>query len=748
MSAHPACIASSCSIVRRARRASCALSTFVLLGTAALGQGRVQIWGDTDLEFGLYGGPAVAFDASSSLVLLETENGSLATWGNIQGDHPVPPVVPAGRSVIDITAGYSFSAVVLDDGTIAATGSDDQGQLQVPPLPPGVQYTQVASGSYFALALRSDGNVVSWGEAQGTAPSLPPGLHYVQVDALHTVAAALRSDGAIVLWGGATAAQQAVPTPPPGKSFVRVAAGGAHALGLLSDGSVLAWGSNQHGQLDVPALPPGTRYLDVRAGSSNSIALRSDGQVMAWGLDNVGQSDVPPLPAGTKYVAIASDSSMGAAMRDDGDIVVWGITNHGAPDWTVSGVRPRQVALPSLTGLVLRNDGVLSRESLLANPQGLFMELFPQPPPGLVYTDIEGSGFSALAVRSDGALVTLGGPLQSPAFPPPGVSYTKASWGVGSGLFLVALRSDGKVDGWGDNSNGEIEVPDAPPGLSYVDVDAGNEFTAVLRSDGQIFLYGHLPNGLGSIPELPPGRRYVRISAEHFSISALRDDGQIVAWGWDFYGQNTVPPLPPGRYYVDVATSGSHTIARRSDGAAAAWGWNGMGQTDVPPLAPGQACSGVAAAWWVSAISTQPATSGSTSVYCAPGAPNSVSPGGAVLELAGNANHEFNNSLLAVRDVPPNNLGLYLYAPQQANVPFGNGVLCLGGGLQRIQPPAFSDASGRAVRFLDLQSEALSTGAGAIAPGSTWNFQYWYRDPAAPPAQFNLSSAIQVVIAP
>ena len=104
--------------------------------------------------------------------------------------------------------------------------------------------------------------------------------------------------------------------------------------------------------------------------------------------------------------------------------------------------------------------------------------------------------------------------------------------------------------------------------------------------------------------------------------------------------------------------------------------------------------------------------------------------------------------MLTVRDLPPNNLGLFLYAPQQASVPFGNGVLCLGGGLQRILPPAFSDGAGNAVRLLDLQSEALSTGAGAIAPGSTWNFQCWYRDPAAPPAQFNLSSAVQVAFAP
>jgi len=47
---------------------------------------------------------------------------------------------------------------------------------------------------------------------------------------------------------------------------------------------------------------------------------------------------------------------------------------------------------------------------------------------------------------------------------------------------------------------------------------------------------------------------------------------------------------------------------------------------------------------------------------------------------------------------------------------------------------------------LDFSAAPVASGAGALTVGSTWYFQYWYRDPAASGASFNLSDAASATI--
>ena len=61
----------------------------------------------------------------------------------------------------------------------------------------------------------------------------------------------------------------------------------------------------------------------------------------------------------------------------------------------------------------------------------------------------------------------------------------------------------------------------------------------------------------------------------------------------------------------------------------------------------------------------------------------------------------------------------------------------------RLFPPVFTDGSGNAARAIDLTAPPANAGPGQIAPGDTWNFQYWYRD-QNPFLTSNLSSALRV----
>lgn len=129
--------------------------------------------------------------------------------------------------------------------------------------------------------------------------------------------------------------------------------------------------------------------------------------------------------------------------------------------------------------------------------------------------------------------------------------------------------------------------------------------------------------------------------------------------------------------------------------------------------------------------------------YCV-GAPNSVGPG-ARIALVGLPSVSLNSMTLLCSQLPPSSSGRFFYGPNQIQVPFGNGYRCVGGATYRL-PVTLSGPTGTAARSLDLQNPM--PGAPTLLPGSTWNFQYWYRNVAAGGAGFNLSDGLAVRFCP
>jgi hypothetical protein len=126
--------------------------------------------------------------------------------------------------------------------------------------------------------------------------------------------------------------------------------------------------------------------------------------------------------------------------------------------------------------------------------------------------------------------------------------------------------------------------------------------------------------------------------------------------------------------------------------------------------------------------------------YCV-GAPNSAGAG-ASIEVYGSAVVADDDVLLTAHGLPPNLPGIFIVAPLQAQVPFGDGFLCVGGPVTRVLPMLVSTPQGTVQFALDLQTPPLSN---VIVPGSTQHFQYWYRDPQGPGGStFNLSDGRQV----
>ena len=102
-----------------------------------------------------------------------------------------------------------------------------------------------------------------------------------------------------------------------------------------------------------------------------------------------------------------------------------------------------------------------------------------------------------------------------------------------------------------------------------------------------------------------------------------------------------------------------------------------------------------------------------------------------------------NDTCLAVEGVPQYSSGLFFYGDTAAQVPVANGYLCISPfhtGLFRL-PPVTANVNMHAELNLDFKTLPA---VGAITPGSSWCFQYWFRDPAAGGAGSNFSDALQI----
>ena len=129
----------------------------------------------------------------------------------------------------------------------------------------------------------------------------------------------------------------------------------------------------------------------------------------------------------------------------------------------------------------------------------------------------------------------------------------------------------------------------------------------------------------------------------------------------------------------------------------------------------------------------------SLATYCVT-SPNSVGSG-ALIGWSGSASVSANDLELIAGGCPPGKPAIFFYGPQQTQVAFGNGTLCVTGGAFRL-PVTQVDPMGVATHALDITDPPNPDGQ--ISSGDTWNFQCWYRDPAAGGSGYNLSDALEV----
>lgn len=133
---------------------------------------------------------------------------------------------------------------------------------------------------------------------------------------------------------------------------------------------------------------------------------------------------------------------------------------------------------------------------------------------------------------------------------------------------------------------------------------------------------------------------------------------------------------------------------------------------------------------------------GQIAPYCVSSV-NSSGVGGAISHF-GTASIAQNDLVLVASGVIPDGFGLFFYGADAADLPFGDGRLCVAPPHRRLMPAVQADSIATVARPLDLASPPASE----IAAGATFRFQYWYRDAAGGAAGYNATNGLRVTFAP
>ena len=126
---------------------------------------------------------------------------------------------------------------------------------------------------------------------------------------------------------------------------------------------------------------------------------------------------------------------------------------------------------------------------------------------------------------------------------------------------------------------------DIPIGLSgVIAISEGKDFALALKSDGTVVAWGDNSKGQCKVPHGLTG--VIAIAAGGFHSLALKSDGTVVTWGDNSYRQTTVPlgltgikSVAAGRYHSMASlegVGGSQTSGGRRSSS-------GVGKTPPPP---------------------------------------------------------------------------------------------------------------------------------------------------------------------
>jgi len=324
----------------------------------------------------------------------------------------------------------------------------------------------------------------------------------------------------------------------------------------------------------------------IAAGEEYTCAARSDGTVRCWGSNVLGElgngnstnSSVPVTVSGiTNAAAVAAAWYDTCALENDDKMQCWGLVGDLTYDVVKTPVTVS--AIPNTTSVAA----------------GCAFECVM----------LTGGTVQCWGDNTDGE---LGNGTKTNSTVPVTVSGITNATAIAAGCLhtCVVLRS-GLVQCWGWNSNGVLGIGNTPPNSSFpvtvsgitsaVAVAASGNNSCALLSDGSVQCWGWNGNGeLGNGTQtigMPPQTVFgitdaVTIGTGFSHSCAVLKGGTIQCWGFNQYGEigngtvKTVDSLPVPvigiTNAIAVAASSYHTCAMLNDDTVQCWGLNHDGE--------------------------------------------------------------------------------------------------------------------------------------------------------------------------
>ncbi len=384
------------------------------------------------------------------------------------------------------------------------------------------------------------------------------------------------------------------------------------------------------------ALAGPSRAATIAGGSDFSLAVDANGGLWAWGDNGSGQlsSDVAAstgvttptqIITGTTWAAVSAGSLFSLAIDSSGNLWAWGDNTDG------------QLANGSTSTIGINTPAQISS--------------------GTDWIAVSAGSNFALAIDSSGNLwawgdntygqlgngTTSSTKVTSPTQVASGTTWTAVAAGSN---FVVAIRSDGTLWAWGNNTSGQIgngsssgNVPTPTQigsATNWSMVAAGSDFALAIQSGGSLWAWGgntsgQLGNGstvnVAAPVQIGTASTWSYVAAGSDFSLAIDSNSALWTWGDNTVGQLgngstsaavTIPAqISTGTTWSYAAAGSDFSLAVNSSGALLAWGDNTFGQlgngttSTIPGTTPAQVLSNLDVLPTVT--STSPA-SGATNV--------------------------------------------------------------------------------------------------------------------------------------